>query len=125
LSNQCKQATNDFKPNAIPANHRRRSKFDLKKIVKQASTDSTVMGVTISHPDKQLWPAFGGQKAVSKLDLAEVDNALAGMPVTPELLSQVEALPPATDTPGTDTAKLEYGFIYTECAYVVDSLYGF
>jgi outer membrane protein assembly factor BamD (BamD/ComL family) len=29
------------------------------------------------------------------------------------------------DTPGTHTAKLEYGYIYTECAYVVDSLYGY
>ncbi|MFE9765541.1 ABC transporter ATP-binding protein [Streptomyces sp. NPDC005808] len=33
------------------------------------------------------------------------DNALAGMPVTPELLTQVEALPPATDTPGIDEAR--------------------
>lgn len=31
----------------------------------------------------------------------------------------------STDTPGTDTAKLDYGYIYTECAYTVNSLYGF
>lgn len=30
------------------------------------------------------------------------DPALAGTPATPELLAQVEALPPATDTPGID-----------------------
>ncbi|MFJ9035678.1 ABC transporter ATP-binding protein [Streptomyces sp. NPDC102406] len=33
------------------------------------------------------------------------DPALAGMPATPELLAQVEALPPATDTPGIDEAR--------------------
>ncbi|MFI6682446.1 ABC transporter ATP-binding protein [Streptomyces sp. NPDC050485] len=31
--------------------------------------------------------------------------ATGGMPATPELLAQVEALPPATDTPGIDEAK--------------------
>ncbi|GAA2927761.1 MULTISPECIES: ABC transporter ATP-binding protein [Streptomycetaceae] len=33
------------------------------------------------------------------------DAAAAGMPATPELLAQVEALPPATDTPGIDEAS--------------------
>ncbi|MEU1115614.1 MULTISPECIES: ABC transporter ATP-binding protein [unclassified Streptomyces] len=33
------------------------------------------------------------------------DPALSGMPSTPELLAQVEALPPATDTPGIDEAR--------------------
>ncbi|MEU1531546.1 ABC transporter ATP-binding protein [Streptomyces fagopyri] len=33
------------------------------------------------------------------------DNALAGMPATPGLLAQVEALPPATDTPAIDEAR--------------------
>ncbi|MFJ4831632.1 ABC transporter ATP-binding protein [Streptomyces sp. NPDC088747] len=33
------------------------------------------------------------------------DTALAGMPATPELLTQVEALPPALDTPGIDEAR--------------------
>jgi ATP-binding cassette subfamily B protein len=33
------------------------------------------------------------------------DNALAGMPATPDLLAQVEALPPATETPGIDEAR--------------------
>ncbi|MFB6817035.1 ABC transporter ATP-binding protein [Streptomyces sp. NPDC056347] len=33
------------------------------------------------------------------------DTATAGMPATPELLAQVEALPPATDTPGIDEAR--------------------
>ncbi|MEU1127045.1 ABC transporter ATP-binding protein [Streptomyces sp. NPDC005899] len=33
------------------------------------------------------------------------DTAAAGMPATPELLAQVEALPPATDTPRIDEAS--------------------
>lgn len=33
------------------------------------------------------------------------DTALAGMPATPELLAQVNALPPATDTPAIDEAR--------------------
>ncbi|MER6101902.1 ABC transporter ATP-binding protein [Streptomyces sp. NPDC001832] len=33
------------------------------------------------------------------------DTGVAGMPATPELLAQVEALPPATDTPGIDEAR--------------------
>ncbi|MDJ1643084.1 ABC transporter ATP-binding protein [Streptomyces pakalii] len=32
------------------------------------------------------------------------DTTVAGMPATPELLAQVEALPPATDTPAVDEA---------------------
>ncbi|MFJ4961313.1 ABC transporter ATP-binding protein [Streptomyces sp. NPDC088729] len=35
----------------------------------------------------------------------ERDAALAGMPATPELLAQVEALPPATDVPDVDEAS--------------------
>ncbi|WP_030593385.1 ABC transporter ATP-binding protein [Streptomyces anulatus] len=34
----------------------------------------------------------------------ERDTTVAGMPATPELLAQVEALPPATDTPQVDEA---------------------
>ncbi|MET7481039.1 ABC transporter ATP-binding protein, partial [Streptomyces sp. NPDC005648] len=33
------------------------------------------------------------------------DQALAGMPATPELLAQVDALPPATDTPDIDEGR--------------------
>ncbi|WP_229924844.1 ABC transporter ATP-binding protein [Streptomyces sulfonofaciens] len=33
------------------------------------------------------------------------DTALSGMPATPELLAQVDALPPATDTPDVDEAR--------------------
>ncbi|MER6131542.1 ABC transporter ATP-binding protein [Streptomyces sp. NPDC001815] len=33
------------------------------------------------------------------------DTALAGTPATPELLAQVDALPPATDTPAIDEAR--------------------
>ncbi|MEU6030471.1 ABC transporter ATP-binding protein [Streptomyces tauricus] len=33
------------------------------------------------------------------------DTALAGMPATPDLLAQVDALPPSTDTPAIDEAR--------------------
>ncbi|WP_343238660.1 ABC transporter ATP-binding protein [Streptomyces sp. SID8374] len=35
----------------------------------------------------------------------ERDSSVAGMPASPELLAQVEALPPATDTPQVDEAR--------------------
>ncbi|MFF9162695.1 ABC transporter ATP-binding protein [Streptomyces longwoodensis] len=38
-------------------------------------------------------------------DRAPKDTALAGTPATPELLAQVEALPPATDVPDVDEAR--------------------
>nr|WP_202437926.1 ABC transporter ATP-binding protein [Streptomyces sp. SID5910] len=38
-------------------------------------------------------------------DRATKDTALAGTPATPELLAQVDALPPATDTPDVDEAR--------------------
>ncbi|MFG2504151.1 ABC transporter ATP-binding protein [Streptomyces rubiginosohelvolus] len=41
------------------------------------------------------------------------DTTVAGMPATPELLAQVEALPPATDTPEVDEA----GAVRPEDAY--------
>ncbi|AIR98516.1 ABC transporter ATP-binding protein [Streptomyces glaucescens] len=38
-------------------------------------------------------------------DRERKDTALSGTPATPELLAQVEALPPATDTPDVDEAR--------------------
>ncbi|WP_405797151.1 ABC transporter ATP-binding protein [Streptomyces longwoodensis] len=38
-------------------------------------------------------------------DRAPKDTALAGTPATPELVAQVEALPPATDVPDVDEAR--------------------
>ncbi|MFC8081451.1 ABC transporter ATP-binding protein [Streptomyces sp. NPDC057340] len=38
-------------------------------------------------------------------DRAPKDTALAGTPATPELLAQVDALPPANDTPGIDETQ--------------------
>jgi bifunctional non-homologous end joining protein LigD len=42
----------------------------LKKPARGAAGSNIVMGVTISHPEKVLWPAADGQAAVTKLDLA-------------------------------------------------------
>ncbi|GGV32209.1 ABC transporter ATP-binding protein [Streptomyces longisporoflavus] len=46
----------------------------------------------------QLWVGDRETKAAK-------DPAMSGMPATPELLAQVDALPPATDTPGIDEAR--------------------
>ncbi len=41
-----------------------------------SSTKPVVMGVTLSHPDKALWPAFNDAPAVTKLELARYLEAI-------------------------------------------------
>jgi bifunctional non-homologous end joining protein LigD len=38
---------------------------------------AAVLGITISHPDKELWPAAGSQPPLSKLELARYYEAMA------------------------------------------------
>jgi ATP-binding cassette subfamily B protein len=58
-------------------------------------------------PDRRrLWPEGGG-RAQARPAAASQDAGgfLAGIPASPELLAQVDALPPATDTPGIDSGR--------------------
>ncbi|MFJ3194065.1 ABC transporter ATP-binding protein [Streptomyces griseoviridis] len=74
-------------------------------------------GVSPGHPRPAARPedtsvrdeldaAFDAERGVTPRlwtgDRAPKDTALSGMPATPGLLAQVDALPPATDTPGID-----------------------
>ncbi len=53
-----------------------------------------------------LWPESGAP-AQARSAPADPDTGgfLAGIPASPELLAQVDALPPATDTPGVDSGQ--------------------
>ncbi|RUO99212.1 non-homologous end-joining DNA ligase [Hyphomicrobium sp.] len=50
---------------------RKMAKSSTRRASETASPDgSTVLGIRISHPEKELWPAVDNEPAVSKLDLA-------------------------------------------------------
>ncbi|AKJ13038.1 ABC transporter [Streptomyces incarnatus] len=77
-------------------------------------------GVSPGHPEpaavredtsvrEELDAEFDAERGVTPRlwtgDRTPKDQALSGTPATPELLAQVEALPPATDAPGVDEAR--------------------
>ncbi|MDQ0777097.1 ATP-binding cassette subfamily B protein [Streptomyces aurantiacus] len=69
-------------------------------------TEDTSVGDSIRE---ELDAEFDAERGVTPHlwtgDREPKDTALAGTPATPELLAQVEALPPATDTPAVDEAR--------------------
>jgi ATP-binding cassette, subfamily B, bacterial len=73
-----------------------------------ANGDSSGNGHGRPAPDRsRLWPA---DAAPARADRATASTDagggfLAGIPASPELVAQVEALPPATDTPGIDPGQ--------------------
>ncbi|MED7826108.1 ABC transporter ATP-binding protein, partial [Streptomyces chiangmaiensis] len=79
-----------------------------------APQEDTTLGVPPLEPihewgREELDPEFDTERGVTPHlwsgDREPKDHALAASPATPELLAQVEKLPPATDTPGIDEAQ--------------------
>ncbi|NJP17228.1 ABC transporter ATP-binding protein [Streptomyces thermoviolaceus] len=58
-----------------------------------------------AEPDAEFDAERGVTPRLWTGDREPQDTALSGTPATPELLAQVEALPPATDTPGIDEER--------------------
>ena len=55
---------------------RKMAKARSRKPAKKSEGADAVLGITISHPDKELWPAATGAAAVTKLDLAHYLEAV-------------------------------------------------
>src|SRR5690606_33678331 len=69
---------------------KRAAKTSSRTAAKSAATSSppSVLGVTLSHPDKALWPDGGKGKSVTKLDLAQYYEA-----VGPWMIRHLEGRP--------------------------------
>jgi len=59
-----------------------------KTVVAKTKGNAVVMGVTLTHPDKPLWPDAGDDRPVTKLDLAHYYEA-----VGPWMLSHIKGRP--------------------------------
>jgi ATP-binding cassette, subfamily B, bacterial len=81
---------------------------DAGELAYYASGDGNMNGDGQPVPARsRLWPADAAparaERAAASTDAG--GGFLAGIPASPELLAQVDALPPATDTPGVDPGQ--------------------